>query len=72
MMLHIKEHRVIIEAVKSSQKDKRLASQLVQLAVEQAELDTDEEPLIIEDEHVESYILCATQSFPYFSVRYKM
>lgn len=71
-MLHIKEYRVIIEAVKSSQKDKRLASQLVQLAVEQAELDTDEEPLIIEDEHVERYILCATQSLPYFSVRYKM
>lgn len=43
-------------------------SELVALAIEQAELYTEEEPLIIEDEHVERYILCATQALPYFSV----
>lgn len=43
--------------------------ELVGLAVEQAELNTEEEPVIIEDEHVERYILCANQALPYFSVR---
>lgn len=43
-------------------------SELVALAVEQAELNTEEEPVIIEDEHVERYILCANQALPYFSV----
>lgn len=45
-------------------------AELVALAVEQAELNTEEEPIIIEDEHVERYILCATQALPYFSVRF--
>lgn len=43
-------------------------SELVALAVEQAELNAEEEPIIIEDEHVERYILCATHALPYFSV----
>lgn len=42
--------------------------ELVALAVEQAELNSEEEPIIILDEHVERYILCATHSLPYFSV----
>lgn len=41
-------------------------SELVQLAVQQ--MNSDEDPIIIEDEHVERYILCATQVLPYFSV----
>lgn len=45
-------------------------SELVALAVEQAELNTEDEPVIIEDEHVERYILCANQALPYFSVRF--
>ncbi|XP_055295785.1 apoptosis inhibitor 5 homolog [Sitodiplosis mosellana] len=44
-------------------------SELVALAVEQAELNTEEEPVIIEDEHVERYILCATHALPYFSTQ---
>lgn len=43
-------------------------SELVALTVEQAELNSEEEPVIVEDEHVERYILCATQALPYFSV----
>ena len=43
-------------------------SELVALAVEQAELNSEEELVIIEDEHVERYILCATHALPYFSV----
>lgn len=43
-------------------------SELVALAVEQAELNTEEE--LIDDEHIERYILCATQALPYFSVRF--
>lgn len=42
-------------------------SELVQLAVQQ--MNPEEDPIIIEDEHVERYILCATQVLPYFSVR---
>lgn len=44
-------------------------SELVALAIEQAELNSEEEPIMIEDEHVERYILCATHCLPYFSVR---
>lgn len=43
-------------------------TELVHLAVEQAEFNTEDEPLIIEEEHVERYILSATHSLPYFSV----
>lgn len=43
-------------------------SELVALAAEQAELNAEEEPVIIEDEHVERFILCATHCLPYFSV----
>lgn len=43
-------------------------AELIALTVEQAELNTQEDPVIIEDEHVERYILCATQAIPYFSV----
>lgn len=43
-------------------------SELVALAAEQAELNSEEEPVIIEDEHVERFILCATHALPYFSV----
>lgn len=46
-------------------------SELVALAVEQAELNSEEEPVIIEDEHVERYILCANHSLPYFSVSFE-
>lgn len=46
-------------------------SELVALAVEQAELNTAEgSAIIIEDEHVERYILCANHALPYFSVRF--
>lgn len=43
-------------------------SELVALVAEQAELNSEEEPVIIEDEHVERFILCATHALPYFSV----
>lgn len=43
-------------------------NELVALAVEQVEFNADEEPLIIEEEHVERYILSATHALPYFSV----
>lgn len=42
--------------------------ELVALIIEQAELNSEEEPIIIEDEHVERYILCATHALPFFSV----
>lgn len=42
-------------------------SELVQLAVQQ--MNPEEDPIIIEDEHVERYILCSTQVLSYFSVR---
>lgn len=45
-------------------------SELVQLAIEQAELNAEEDPIIIEDECVERYIQCATQALPYFSVNF--
>lgn len=42
-------------------------TELVQLAVQQ--MNPEEDPIMIEDEHVERYILCATQVLPYISVR---
>lgn len=43
-------------------------SELVTLIIDQAELNSEEDPIIIEDEHVERYILCATHALPFFSV----
>lgn len=43
-------------------------SELVQLIIEQAELDSEEEVILVEDEVVERYIQCATHALPYFSV----
>lgn len=43
-------------------------SELVQLIIEQAELNSEENNIIIEDEVIERYIQCATHALPYFSV----
>lgn len=43
-------------------------AELVQLIIEQAELDSEEELILVEDEVVERYIQCATHALPYFSV----
>ncbi|KAJ6645830.1 Apoptosis inhibitor 5 like [Pseudolycoriella hygida] len=42
-------------------------NELVSLAVEQAELDGNIDPIAIEDEVVERYIQCANHALPYFS-----
>lgn len=42
--------------------------ELVELAIEQAEINSEIDPIIIEDEAVDRYILCATNALPYFSV----
>lgn len=44
-------------------------SELVALAVEQAEVNVDVDALLVDDELVERYIQCATHALPYFSVR---
>lgn len=43
-------------------------SELVQLIIEQAELNSEEEVILVEDEVVERYVQCATHALPYFSV----
>ncbi|XP_055307589.1 apoptosis inhibitor 5 homolog [Sitodiplosis mosellana] len=42
-------------------------SELVALAVQQAHLNDEKEPVIIKNEDVERFILCATHALPYFS-----
>lgn len=41
---------------------------LVALTIEQAELNADDDAVIVDDELVERYIQCATHGLPYFSV----
>lgn len=41
---------------------------LVALTIEQAELNADDDAVIVDDELVERYIQCATHALPYFSV----
>lgn len=43
-------------------------AELVQLCVDQADLSSEEEVILIEDDVVERYIQCATHALPYFSV----
>lgn len=45
-------------------------TELVALAVEKVECSAEEEPLLIEEEHVDRYILSATHALPYFSVSF--
>lgn len=44
-------------------------AELVSLAVEQAELGAEIDPVTLEDETIERFIQCATHALPYFSVR---
>lgn len=43
-------------------------AELVNLAKEQAELNTEIDAIMMEDEIVERFIQCATHAIPYFSV----
>lgn len=43
-------------------------NELVALTVEQAELNAEDDAVIVDDELVERYIQCATHALPYFSV----
>lgn len=45
-------------------------SELVALAIEQAEINVDVDPVLVEDELVERFIQCATHALPYFSVSF--
>lgn len=47
-------------------------SELLALIVKRAELNSEDKPVILEDEHVERFIFCANQALPYFSVRIKL
>lgn len=43
---------------------------LVALAIEQSEINTDIDQLLVDDELVERFIQCATHALPYFSVSF--
>lgn len=62
------EFQICMEILAATKLGTTRQSELVALAAEQAELNAEEEPVIIEDEHVERFILCATHALPYFSV----
>ncbi|XP_059616977.1 apoptosis inhibitor 5 homolog [Phlebotomus argentipes] len=65
------EFQIIMTILGSTKLGKTVTghAELVNLAVEQAELGADIDPVTLEDETIERFIQCATHALPYFSTQ---